>query len=452
MKRQLIIVLIFVLFVPCVIYGEDHDGYVIYDGSSITYNDKTAYVYLDEDISLTSSLTIRNGYTLYLCLHGHSLSIDSSNPVITNNGTLILSDCTSSGAITSSKYYGVSNYGTFDFYGGFISNNGNSGVYNKSIFNMYGGVISNNKASYGAGVTNNKTFNMYGGVIKDNTASLKGGGVCNESGSTFNMYNDSLITNNIVNNNGGAGVYCNNKSSFTMSDSSSISNNIANCISGGGLYVYNSTITIKDNASIVGNHANVNGSGIYFDSGSLYVNNNVSIDDVYLPSDKTITVLDELGDKASIGISVKYPYTLPVVVLNSSNTNAFYYINDDYSLESIDNTIKLKEAISFPTYIIDIPSSINFDEELEVKASIDEGSSLVVKVADDNDFTLVNEDNVSLAYLIKQGESILNNNDIVLEVNGNSGCTSIGFELTNNIKYSGTYTGTVMFTVFIDDK
>ena len=77
---------------------------------------------------------------------------------------------------------------------------------------------------------------------------------------------------------------------------------------------------------------------------------------------------------------------------------------------------------------------------------------MVVKVASDNDFTLVNEDNVSLAYLIKQGETILNNNDIVLEVNGNSGCTSIGFELTNNIKYSGTYTGTVMFTVFIDDK
>ena len=454
MKRQLIIVLAFVLFIPCLIYGEDCG--TKYDGSNIIYDDNNmAYVYLSDDVLLTSSLVISSESTLYLCLHGHSLSIENSSPVIKNNGTLILSDCVGNGSITSSKGYGVLNYGTFNFHSGCISNNGNSGVFNESIFNMYGGTIFNNQASFGGGVLNNKTFNMYGGVIKDNLASLKGGGVCNKTSSTFNMCNDSLIANNIVNNNGGAGVYCDNKSNFTMSDNSSISGNVANCISGGGLYSYNSTLTIKDNASIIDNLSNVNGGGIYFYSGTLYVNGDVTIDDVYLPSNKKITVLDNISDNARIGISVQYPYTLPVVVSNSNNIKAFYCKNQDYSLSSVDNTIKLIEAISYPSYSIDIPSSIDLDEKLEIKANdvnLKEGSSLIIKLADDNDFTLINEDNVTITYLIKQDETILDNNDIILKVSDGNISTFIEFELQDKPIYSGTYTGTAMFTVYIDEK
>ena len=131
---------------------------------------------------------------------------------------------------------------------------------------------------------------------------------------------------------------------------------------------------------------------------------------------------------------------------------AFYYKDDDYSFESIDNTIKLKKALIYPSYTIDIPSSISFNEDLELKASIDEGSSLVVKLSSDNDFTLTNEDNVSLTYLIKQDETTLNKNETILEVNSGSNFTFLRFELIDPIKYSGTYTGTVMFTVYIDNK
>ena len=131
---------------------------------------------------------------------------------------------------------------------------------------------------------------------------------------------------------------------------------------------------------------------------------------------------------------------------------AFYYRDDDYSFESIDNTIKLKKALIYPSYTIDIPSSISFNEDLELKASIDEGSNLVVKLSSDNDFTLTNEDNVSLTYLIKQDETTLNKNKTILEVNGGSDSTFLRFELIDPIKYSGTYTGTVMFTVYIDNK
>lgn len=454
MKKQLFIFLLLIFFVPCLIYGEDHDNYAIYDGSSISYTNKTAYVYLDDDVSLSNSLIINSGYTLHLCLHGHKLLIDGSKEAITiyNNATLILSDCTNSGSITSSGGYGVYNNGTFNFYSGSISNNGNSGVYNKAIFNMYDGTILNNSASNGGGVKNEKTFNMYAGSIKDNAASLSGGGVYNGgANATFNMCGVSLISGNTVKTYGGAGVY-NNGSTFTMSDNSSITNNIANSISGGGLYAYNSKVTIKDNASIINNKANVNGKGIYFYSGNLYVNDDVLIDDIYLPSNKTITVLDKLGEKASIGLSVEYPYKLPTVVTNSNNVNSFYCNNENYSLEALDNTIKLIKAISYPTYTVDIPSSISLDEELKVQASIDESSTLIVKLASDNDFTLTSEDDISISYLIKQDGTILKNNDVILKVNGSSASTLLRFESQDKPKYAGTYTGTVMFTVYIEEK
>lgn len=453
MNKQLFIVLFLILFVPCLIFGDSHDDYVIYDGSTVSYNNKIAYVYLDDDVSLSSSLTIKSGYTLYLCLHGHSLSIDSNDAVITinNNGTLVLSDCLNSGSITSKKGYGINNNGTFNFYGGKISGNGNSGVYNSSIFNMYGGTISNNCASLGGGVYNNKTFNMYAGTIENNAASSRGGGVYNNgSNAVFSMYSDSLVSNNLASGNGG-GVY-NNGSTFTMLDSSSISNNVTGSISGGGLYAYSSMATIRDNASIVNNKSNVNGGDVYFHSGTFYINDNITIDDIYLPSNKVVTVLDKLGELASVGLCAQYPYKLPILVTNCDNCDVFNYNDTNYILEVVDNTIKLKKATLFPSYTIDIPSSISLNEDLEVSASIDSGSSLIVKVASENDFSLINEDGVSLTYLIKQDEKTLNNNDTILELNGGSTSVFLRFELSDTIKYSGTYTGTAMFTVYIDDK
>ena len=68
MKRQLIIVLAFVLFIPCLIYGEDCG--TKYDGSNIIYDDNNmAYVYLSDDVLLTSSLVISSESTLYLSFH-----------------------------------------------------------------------------------------------------------------------------------------------------------------------------------------------------------------------------------------------------------------------------------------------------------------------------------------------------------------------------------------------
>ena len=109
---------------------------------------------------------------------------------------------------------GVCNYGTFEMYGGKISNNkaldgegvgdifmGNfvgygGGVANYGTFKMFGGEISGNTARYGGGVYNLRegVFEMSGGEICNNRATSWGGGVYNERG-TFNWLGGTISGN-----------------------------------------------------------------------------------------------------------------------------------------------------------------------------------------------------------------------------------------------------------------
>jgi len=93
-----------------------------------------------------------------------------------------------------------------------------------------GANITNNNGSSGAGVFDSGTFNMWGGIISNNsTATGSGGGVVITNGGTFNMTGDASITGN-SSGNSGAGVYMDNtggtaNSVFNMNSNASITNN-----------------------------------------------------------------------------------------------------------------------------------------------------------------------------------------------------------------------------------
>lgn len=120
-------------------------------------------------------------------------------------------------------------------------------------FNMYGGAIEGNTWH---GVSNSGTFNMYGGVIKGNDRC----GVFNTKNtfneSTFNMYGGSITGNG-------------------LKDKESL----------GGVYVEKGTVNVSGNVNITGNTAKGN------------------MTNVYLPADKTITVIGALGTGAQIGVT-----------------------------------------------------------------------------------------------------------------------------------------------------
>lgn len=185
----------------------DHTGtcdnvtWTAWDGTSdITYDPITnaAYVYLTGETTLTDTLGVKSGYTLYLCLNGKTLK--GTNNVITVEGgaALNICDCQCGGEITNTSaqdspvkvdpdYKGTA---TLNLYGGKVSGSVNSGLVcddgvvmlynnagdqkdNAAIFNMYGGEVCNTGSGTGSGIfvsysrVGNGFFevNIYGGTV-----------------------------------------------------------------------------------------------------------------------------------------------------------------------------------------------------------------------------------------------------------------------------------------------
>ena len=116
-----------------------------------------------------------------------------------------------------------------------------------------------------------------------------------------------------------------------------------------------------------------------------------------------------------------------------------------------------------PTYTITIPDTVTLGTSADVSASnvvIAKGSKVVVKLTGtsgtNNAFTVKNTEGAELAYTVKNGTKNVNVGDTVLTVNPESattGSATLNFNApdANSIKYSGTYSGTVTFTVLLEN-
>lgn len=169
----------------------DHTGtceavtWTAWDGTSeITYDSttKTAYIYLANNVEISDALTIPQGYTLYLCLNGKTISYNGEGIIYNNGGGLIyingaatICDCENTGCIKYEKtqeYIQIStihSWGTLNLYGGTISrmNTNNNGhairTRSTSKFNMYGGTVSNDGTTSALYLEDDT--NIYGGEI-----------------------------------------------------------------------------------------------------------------------------------------------------------------------------------------------------------------------------------------------------------------------------------------------
>jgi hypothetical protein len=179
-----------------------------------------------------------------------------------SNNTSIVGGGGRGGAVYNSER------GTFSMFGGEISNNTGFGVINRGTynwgwsygtFNMLGGLISNN---IGGGVQNSAIFSMSGGEISDNVGEgenvmQSGGGVSNSG--IFSM-SGGVISNNQATH--GGGVYNYPNGNFSLSENAVISNNEAEV--GGG--VYNAGTFNRHGGTISGNIATEN-NDIYTNDG-----------------------------------------------------------------------------------------------------------------------------------------------------------------------------------------
>ena len=227
--------------------------------------------YLTRNVTLTGNAGLGNAN---VCLNGYTVTLSDVGR-INPSGTTQLTDCSVDGKLES--YPGKAN-------GGVAISGG-------SKFYLYGGTLNGVKVEIGQ--TGGGTFNMYGGKITGNTKGTVVG-QSKTSGSksaiTINMYGGEISGNNISENQGG-GVFVGSGNQFNMYGGT-IQNNSA--VDGGGVYIapagnaYSAgEMTICGDAVIQGNKA-----------GSVL--NNVS-----LPSGKTITISGKLGKNANIGVTTR---------------------------------------------------------------------------------------------------------------------------------------------------
>lgn len=268
----------------------DHTGhtpvsYQNWNGKdAISYTNKTAYVYLSQNVTFNSNLVV-DGATLYLCLNGKTFASNGTNKITVNNGgRLVLCDCAGGGTIRgATKGWGGScvylYQSTLDIFGGKItggkvSGNGGGGAIalddSKCVLNIYGGEIygNNGKNSGGAIFLNNKdkkggTVNMYGGTIANNTAT-NGGVIYSACGGTFNL-SGGTISGNTANNGGVVYATSGGVVNLTLSGGT-ISGNKATNGDGGVINMSGGTITISG-TKLTGNTASQYGGAVYLYNG-----------------------------------------------------------------------------------------------------------------------------------------------------------------------------------------
>ena len=253
--------------------GHTHDAGITFQPWTETDKLPTSgNYYLTRNVTLTKNATLQNAN---VCLNGYTVTLSDVGR-INPSGTTQLTDCSVDGKGKLESYPGKAN-------GGVTISGG-------SKFYLYGGTLNGVKVEIGQ--TGGGTFNMYGGKITGNTKGTVVGQSKTSKNTTItiNMYGGEISGNHISENQGG-GVFVGSGNQFNMYGGT-IQNNSA--VDGGGVYIapaYNAysagEMTICGDAVIQGNKA-----------GSVL--NNVS-----LPSGKTITISGKLGKNANIGVTTR---------------------------------------------------------------------------------------------------------------------------------------------------
>ncbi len=254
----------------------DHTGscaavvWTAWDGTSdINYGESnTAYVYLSDNATRSSTLTVTGGNTLYLCLGGKTLTGDIT---VEGDATLNICDCRGGGEIKTASGNAVcvktksrSNvHTTLNLYGGKIGSDStfNSGaieLYNNdlnnaqtvAVFNMYGGEVYNGGAGEAA------VFASYANIGQGYyELNLYGGSIRCEKGNGFAFSNNENVTMQITGGtitSGNYGVNLSSNDKLTLSGNPQFIDK-KYYSSGAGIYIPNGvTLTVTDDFAPAG--------------------------------------------------------------------------------------------------------------------------------------------------------------------------------------------------------
>ena len=187
------------------------------------------YYYLTDDVEINETWKVvsKNATSIYICLNGHSITMNGYGPAIELDGTtagsrasLVITDCKGEGKIThkgtaEGPAVKVCGFGSFTMYGGTITGNqvnGNGGgVFidgGSSSFTMYGGSITNNSATGSGGgvyvVSSRGVFVDVGGnaqIVGNKADTTENSGICiysSSSTSSSSSYKTKLYVKKLI--------------------------------------------------------------------------------------------------------------------------------------------------------------------------------------------------------------------------------------------------------------
>ena len=309
--------------------------------------------YLTRNVTLAGNASPQGAN---VCLNGYTVTLSDVGR-INPSGTTQLTDCSVNGKGKLESYPGKANGGVtisggnkFCLYGGTL--NGvkvEIGQTGGGTFNMYGGKITNNTAASAvAGQNFNKiNINIYGGEISGNHTSADCGGVWVGAGNAFKM-SGGAIRDNSGASAGGVGFTTGNTTykngSMTVSGSAVIQDNTANgsksnvrlpasmTIAIDGVLTQGAKIGVRSTATTPGAITGANSADMsgYF----------TSDDPRYQPADTeethtvTLSRLPELTIRKGADVTQPYGTEGGKVTLDSSNTAGYtltyqWYQNDE---------------------------------------------------------------------------------------------------------------------------
>ena len=109
-----------------------------------------------------------------------------------------------------------------------------------------------------------------------------------------------------------------------------------------------------------------------------------------------------------------------------------------------------------PTFTVTIPATVALGEDATISAEnvvVPKGKQVEVSLSNACGFKLTNAQGATLSYTVKNGDSIVDEGEIVLVVNptdSKDGSVSLAFTASEAVRFSGAYTGTVTFTIAIE--